>query len=73
MIDKWILLKNNSHLQSLTIVTLIFSTIIYIIQWFTFLTLRAMDKAEIERLRTEIEIYHERLIIKKLKSTKGLP
>lgn len=70
IIDHWVLFNNNSQSQSFTILVIILSVIIYVVQTTVFLKIRKLDREEIDRLSEYKRIYHELMIGKTLKSSK---
>lgn len=50
IIDKWVLFKNNSNSQAVTISVIIFAVVIYILEAIAFYKIRQLDREEIRRL-----------------------
>jgi len=69
LIDRWLLLNNNSNLQTLTICVIVFSIIIYGILYYTFKRIRKLDREEIDRLSEYKTKYQELELNQKLKSS----
>lgn len=69
IIDRWVLLKNNSGNQLFTITVIIFAVVIYILEAITFSKLRKLDKAEIDRLSDYKRRYQELELNRELKNS----
>lgn len=69
MIDKWLLFNNNPNSNTFAISVIVFAVLIYIVQAYTFFKLRALDKAEIDRLSKYKKEYQEERIDRSLKSS----
>jgi hypothetical protein len=69
IIDKWVLFNNNTNSQTFAYTVVIFAVIIYLILTHTFIKLRALDRAEIDRLSEYKTRYQEEKLKGNLKSS----
>ncbi|MES2652964.1 MAG: hypothetical protein V4663_14575 [Bacteroidota bacterium] len=69
IIERWILFNNNTQLQTLTILVIVLSVIIYITMAYFFSKVHRLDRDEIKRLSAEKKELQEKLIGRNLKSS----